>query len=320
MNTRFIVRRLLQVVPTAFGIIFICFILIHAAPGDPIVALAGEHGDAEYYAFMRQRFGLDQPLPGQLVTYFSRVAVGDLGVSYVQGRPTLAVIMERIPATLLLTGTALLVALLVAVPLGALAARRPDGARDVAINTMVVALYSAPAFWIAQLAMLVLALKAGLFPVQGMTTAGDAATSANALDIARHLALPAMVLAFQELAVFARLTRSGVIDEFGRDHIRTARAKGVSERVVLVKHALPRALYPVVTVAGARVGQLIAGAVVIEIVFGWPGMGRLLLEALQSRDTPVLLGLFMAVSLTVIIANLVTDLAYAAMDSRIRLR
>ncbi len=321
MNSGFVVRRLLQVVPTVLGIIFICFVLIHVAPGDPIVALAGEHGDAEYYAFMRQRFGLDRPLPGQFVTYFSRVAAGDFGVSYVQGRASLAVIMERVPATLLLTGTALLVALLLSVPLGIVAGRRPDSGRDIAINTLVVGLYSAPAFWVAQLAMLVLALKAGLFPVQGMTTVGSAAVGhSNALDIARHLALPAMVLAFQELAVFVRLTRAGVIGELGRDHVRTARSKGVGERGVLFRHALPRALYPVVTVAGMRVGQLVAGAVVIEIVFGWPGMGRLLLEALQTRDTPVLLGLFMVVSLTVVVVNLVTDLAYAAVDPRIRHR
>ena len=314
--SRFVVRRLLQVVPTALGIVFICFVLVHAAPGDPIVALAGEHGDANYYAFMRQRFGLDQPLPRQLLTYFSRVAVGDFGVSHVQGRPTLAVIAERVPATLLLTGTALLAALLLSVPLGTLAARRPNGSRDLTINAFVIGLYSAPAFWIAQLAMFVLALKAGFFPVQGMTTAG----SSNALDIARHLALPATILAFQELAVFVRLTRAGVLDQLGREHVRTARAKGVGERAVLVRHALPRALYPLITVAGARVGQLIAGAVVIEIVFAWPGMGRLLLEALQTRDTPLLLSLFMVVSLTVIVANLATDLAYAAVDPRIRHR
>ncbi len=321
MNSRFVVRRLLHVVPTALGIVVLCFVLVHAAPGDPIVALAGEHGDAEYYAFMRQRFGLDESMPRQLVTYFSRVVVGDFGVSYVQGRATLAVIMERVPATLLLTGTALLAALLLSVLLGIVAARRPGGARDIAINALVIGFYSAPAFWIAQVSMLVLALKAGLFPVQGMTTAGNTGVAeSNALDVARHLALPAMVLAFQELAVFMRLTRAGVIAELGRDHVRTARSKGVGERGVLFRHALPRALHPVVTVAGMRVGQLIAGAVVIEIVFGWPGMGRLLLEAFQTRDTPVLLGLFMVVSLTVVVANLITDLAYAAMDPRIRHR
>ncbi|MGQ0540038.1 MAG: ABC transporter permease [Gemmatimonadaceae bacterium] len=321
MNSRFVVRRLLQVIPTVLGIVLFCFILIHAAPGDPIVVLAGEHGDAGYYAFMRERFGLDQPLFGQIVRYFSRVAVGDFGVSHVQGRATLAIIMERVPATLLLTSSALIGALILAVPLGTLAAQRPHGGRILTVNLLVVGLYSAPAFWIAQLAMLFLALTAGLFPVQGMTSAVPGIIGhSNVVDVLRHLALPAAVLALQELAVFVRLTQTGVSDELLRDHVRTARAKGASSLAVLVRHALPRALYPVVTVVGARVGQLIAGAVVIEIVFGWPGMGRLLLEALQTRDTPLLLGLFMLVSFTVVLANLATDLVYATVDPRVRHR
>lgn len=320
MNSRFVVRRLLQVVPTVMGIVLIGFLLIHLAPGDPVLALAGEHGDAAYYAFMRQRFGLDEPLPRQLATYFARVAVGDLGVSYVHGRSTIAVIMERVPATLLLTGTALLLAVIVSIPLGTIAARRPHGAGDVGINAIALGFYSAPAFWIGQLAILGVALQLGMLPVQGMTAAGGAAAGmSRVLDIMRHLALPSLVLASQELAVLVRLTRSSLMDELARDHIRTARAKGVGEGSVLLRHAFPRALMPMITVVGARAGHLIAGAVVIEIVFGWPGIGRLLLTALQTRDTPVLLGLFMVVSFAVVFANLLTDLVYAAIDPRVRL-
>ncbi len=313
-------RRLLQVVPTVIGIVLVGFLLIHLAPGDPVLALAGEHGDAEYYEFMRQRFGLDEPLPEQLITYFGRVAAGDLGVSYVHGRGTAQVIVERVPATMLLTGTALFLAVIVSIPLGAIAARNAHGTKDIGINASVLVFFSAPVFWMGQLAILALALKLGVLPVQGMASAGSAATGwPYIVDVLRHLALPALVLASQELAVLVRLTRSGLIDELARDHIRTARAKGISESVVLVRHAMPRALMPVITVIGARAGQLIAGAVVVEIVFGWPGIGRLLLTSLQTRDTPLLLALFIAISFAVTLANLVTDLVHTSVDPRVRL-
>jgi peptide/nickel transport system permease protein len=321
MTGGFVLRRLLQVAPTVAGILLVSFLLLHVAPGDPVIAIAGEHGDAAYYAAMRQRFGLDRPLPEQLATYAFRVASGDLGFSYVQGRSAGAVIAERIPATLLLTGSAMLLAVAGAIPLGAIAARRPHGGRDVSISALALGLYSTPVFWVAQLAILLVAVRLGLAPVQGMVTAGrDMSGLAHALDVLRHLALPALVLASQELATLVRLTRSGVIDELTRDHVRTARAKGVGERSVLIRHALPRALLPAITVIGARAGHLIAGAAVVEIVFGWPGTGRLLVAALQTRDTPVLLGLFLVISLAVVLANIVTDLAYAAVDPRIRLR
>lgn len=320
MNPGFVLRRLLQVIPTVVGIVLAGFLLIHLAPGDPVLALAGENGDAAYYAFMRTRFGLDKPLPEQLITYFARVASGDLGVSYVHGRGTLELIAERVPATLLLTGTALLLAIVVAIPLGAIGAQRPHGARDVGINAVTLSLFSAPVFWLGQLAILGVALGLGVLPVQGMATAGSGATGWRyGLDVMRHLILPAFVLASQELAVLVRLTRSGLIDELARDHIRTARSKGIKETMVVVRHAMPRALMPVITVVGSRVGQLIAGAVVTEIVFGWPGLGRLLLTSLQTRDTPLLLALFMAIAFAVTLSNLITDLVHSAVDPRIRL-
>ncbi len=320
MSRRFVLRRLLQVIPTAAGILLVSFLLIHLAPGDPVVALAGDHGDPAYYAEMRHRFGLDRSLPAQLATYALRVVQGDLGFSYVQGRRAADVIIERMPATLLLTGTALVIAVIIAVPLGALAGQRPHGARDTGISALALGLYSAPVFWVGQVAILVVALWLGVAPVQGMTNAGsDAAGLPRAFDVLRHLALPALVLASQEIAVLVRLTRSGVIDEMTRDHVRAARAKGIGERMVLLRHALPRAVLPVVTVIGARAGHLSAGAAIVEIVFGWPGAGRLLLSSLQARDTPVLLGLFLVIAFAVILANLVTDLAYAAIDPRVRL-
>ena len=321
MSGRFVAGRLVQLLPTTFAVLLVAFTLVHLAPGDPVMALAGEHGDAAYYAFMRHRFGLDQPLPRQFLTYLARVAHGDLGYSYVYGRATLGVIAERIPATLLLTGTALVLSLLVAIPLGAAAASRPHGARDTALGAVALSLYSTPVFWAGQLAILAFSLRLGILPVQGMTSAGDGGAGLwHVVDIGRHLVLPAITLALQEVALFMRLTRSTLLDELPRDHIRTARAKGLSERQALLRHALPRALLPLVTVVGARVGHLIAGATVVEIIFGWPGMGRLLLASLQTRDTPILLGLFILVSVTVVVANLLADIAHASLDPRIRVR
>lgn len=321
MTRGYVGRRLLQVLPAAAAVVLIGFVLIHAAPGDPVVALAGQNGDAEYYAFIREKFGLDQPLPRQLATYVSRVAQGDLGNSYLQGRPVSAIVLERIPATLLLSVTALALSSVGGVLLGALAASRPHGLRDVTTTGTTLAVYAAPVFWLGQIAILVFAAGVGWFPVQGMTDARSAATgAAAALDVAHHLVLPALVLASQELAAVFRLTRVGLISEFASDHVRTARAKGVAERRVLFKHALRRPLVPVVTVIGGRAGHLLSGAIVTEIVFGWPGLGRLLLSSLEARDTPVVLGIFLVVALFVVIANLGADLTYRWLDPRVRFR
>lgn len=321
MTLGYVGRRLLQVVPTAAAILLIGFILIHAAPGDPVVALAGQNGDAEYYAFITEKFGLDEPLPEQLATYVARVLSADLGTSYLQGRPVTEIIGERIPATLLLSVTALILSSIGGVALGAFAASRPHGLRDTAVTGTTMAVYAAPVFWLGQVAILVLAGMLGWFPVQGMTSPRSDATGFAALvDVAHHLALPALVLASQELAAVFRLSRIGLIDELGSDHVRTAWAKGLGARRVLVKHALRRPLIPVVTVIGGRAGHLLSGAIVTEIVFGWPGLGRLLLSSLQARDTPVVLGIFLVVAFFVIIANVGTDLTYRWLDPRVQYR
>jgi peptide/nickel transport system permease protein len=318
VSLRYAGWRLVQVVPAVAGIVLIGFLLIHLAPGDPVLALAGEHGDADYYAFMREKFGLDRSIPEQLWAYTTNVLRGDLGVSYTHGRPAAEVIFERLPATLLLTGSALLVSSVVGVALGVAAATRVHGIRDVVINAGALGLYAAPVFWVAQLALLLVALRLGWVPVQGMTTAGrDATGLAYVADVARHLALPALVLASQEIAAVARLTRSELIEELDADYVRTARAKGLTERRVVVRHALRRALLPVVTVIGARVGHLVSGAIIVEVVFSWPGIGRLLLTAMQTRNSPIILGIFLLVAFAVVVANLLTDLAYGWLDPRI---
>jgi peptide/nickel transport system permease protein len=318
MTSRYLLWRLAQVVPAVAGILVVAFVAVHTAPGDPVLALAGEHGDAAYYAFIRAKFGLDRPLPEQLVVYAGRVVSGDLGLSFVHGRPVAAVIAERLPATILLIGTALAVSTTIGVALGVLAARRAGQPSDLVLRTAALLAHAMPSFWLAQMAAITLAVGTGWFPVQGLTDARHAFTGWRyALDVLHHLALPALVLAASELALTTRLTRTGVLDALATDYVRTARAKGLPEQGV-VRHALRNALLPVATVVGSRAGLVVTGAVLVETVFAWPGLGQLLLSSIQTRDVPVLLGLFLLASLTVIVANLATDLAYAWLDPRIR--
>ena len=319
MSTRYAVRRLLQVVPAVAGILVVSFVLIHLAPGDPIVALAGDSGDQAYYDFMRAKFGLDQPALRQFATYAGNVLQGDLGVSFVQGRRVTDLIGERLPATFLLMGSALLASTLGGIVLGALAARRPSGPFDLCVSTVALVGYAVPVFWLAQVAMLTLAFEAGWFPIQGMTDARANYTGWPAvLDVAHHLVLPALVLALSEVALISRVTRTGVLQEVGRDYVRTARAKGASPRRVMFRHALPNALLPVLTIVGTRIGFLFSGSVLVETVFGWPGLGRLIVTAADTRDHPVLLAMVLFVAFSVVVANLVTDFAYALVDPRIR--
>ena len=318
MSGRYLVRRLAQVVPAAAAILITAFVVIHVAPGDPVLALAGQHGDAAYYALIRAKFGLDRTLPEQLLVYVANVVRGDLGVSYVHGRPVVAVVLERLPATLLLMTTALIVSTIVGIALGITAARRVDRPTDLMVRVAALVGYATPSFWLAQIAALTLAFGTGWFPVQGITDARQAWTGWRyAADIIHHLALPALVLAINELALTTRLVRTGVLEAFSLDYIRTARAKGLPERAV-ARHAFRNALLPVVTVIGGRIGMLFTGAILVETVFAWPGLGQLLLSSIQTRDVPVLLALFLLVSLAVILTNVVTDLAYAWLDPRIR--
>ncbi len=318
MTPASLLRRLLRVVGTVAGIVLITFLLVHLAPGDPVLALAGENGDAAYYAFIRQKFGLDRPLSEQLGTYVANVARGDLGRSFVQGRPVAHVVAERVPATLLLTFGALVVSTVAGVVLGTISARRAGRPGDLAVRAVTLSGDVLPAFTLGQLAIVWLAYRAGAFPVQGMTDARRSLTGlAYAGDVAHHLVLPMLVLALGEVPIIARLVRVGLLEALEADYVRTARATGMSELRVL-HHALRNVLLPVTTVVGARVGMLFSGAVVVEVLFAWPGLGRLLLDSLQSRDYPVLLGIFLLVSLAVVLANLFTDLAYHRIDPRLR--
>ena len=315
----FILRRLIRAVPAVGAILIITFLMIHLAPGDAVDALAGGGVDEATYEYLRSYLGLDQPLWKQFLSYVSNIAQGDLGLSFVQGgTPVAELITDRLVATLLLVVTALVLSSVGGVLLGALVARRPFGLFDLAVNTASLVGYAIPGFWLAQLALLVFAINAGWFPIQGMTDARvEHSGLALVLDVAHHLVLPALVLAVSELALVTRVTRAGLLQEMGKDYVSTARGKGVSPSGTILHHALPNALLPVVTIIGTRLGLLFSYTVVIETVFGWPGLGTLLLTASQSRDRPVLLGLVLLVSISVILANLLVDLVYAWIDPRI---
>lgn len=318
MTGRQLLRRLLLVVPVVASILVLTFVLTYAA-GDPARELAGEGADQAQIDQTRAYLGLDRPLPEQLATYVGRVLRGDLGTSFVQRQPVLDLIRDRLGPTLLLAGSALVVSTTGGVALGMLAARRPRGAFDAAVSTLTLVVYSLPAFWVAQVAILTLAVKAGIFPAGSMTDGSATLTGADAArDVARHLILPALVLALSEVALLVRVTRAGLLREAGQGYVLTARAKGASAEQVLRRHALPNALLPVVTIVGSRIGFLVSGAVLVESVFSWPGLGRLLVEAAQAGDRPVLLGMVLLVSFSVILANLLTDLAYAWIDPRVR--
>ena len=319
MSPRYLLRRVAQVVPAVGGIVLLAFIVIHTAPGDPVLALAGEHGDAAYYAFIRARSSASiDPSPSSYSRMPAVFCTVTWGCPTSTAGPSSTWSSERLPATLLLTTTALALSSAGGLALGVLAARRADGTADFVVRTGALLGYATPSFWLAQIAAITLALGTGLFPVQGFTDARrQLAGGRYVLDVLHHLVLPALVLAAGELALTTRLTRAGVLEGLATDYARTARAKGLPDRAV-VRHALRNAMLPLVTVIGGRVGMIVTGAVLVETVFAWPGLGQLMLSSIQTRDVPVLLGMFLLVSVAVIIVNLLTDLAYAWLDPRVR--
>ena len=319
MSASFLIRRVLGIIPALASVLVITFIIVHAIPGDPAQQLAGEGADPARVAQVRHQYGFDQPLPVQFVDYFGTILHGNLGVSTTYGLPVTTVIQQRVGPTLLLTGSALAVSTVFALVLGILSARRPFGRLDATINGVSLIAYAIPAFWLAQIAMLILALRLKVFPLGGYSDARHMYTGFQlVIDVAYHLVLPACVLAASELALLTRVTRTGLLREMGQDYIRTARAKGASERDLLVRHALRNAMLPVVTVIGSRIGTLLSGAVVIEAAFGWPGLGSVLVAAADNSDREMMLGLVLVVAAGVLVANLVTDLLYGWIDPRVR--
>jgi peptide/nickel transport system permease protein len=318
---RFLASRLLKGVVVLLAIAVLNFALIRAAPGDPASVMAGEAGaaDAVFVEQLRQRFGLDRPMHEQLGLYMKSVVTLDLGYSYRQNRSVASLIGERLPATLLLTGSAFAISLLLGTVLGALAARRAGTWSDTAITTTALLFYATPLFWIALMSQILFSLKLGLVPNVGYETIGAGYTGlARVLDILHHLVLPALTLGLFFTALYARMMRASMLETAGADYVRTARAKGLGPGLVTRRHVARNAILPVVTLAGLQAGQIVGGAILTETVFAWPGIGRLMFEALAQRDYQVLLGVFFVSSAMVVLFNLITDIVYRVVDPRIQ--
>lgn len=316
----FLARRLAKAVVVILAIVVLNFLLIRLAPGDPALVIAGQSGaaDTEFVAQLRAQFGLDKPLAEQLWIYVSGILRGDLGISHRQQRTVLSLILERLPATLLLTGAAFVLALAGGIAMGAWAARRVGTWADTVITVLALAFYATPLFWVGLMLILLFSVRLEWLPSFGMETVGaDYTGIAAALDTAKYLVLPAISLGLFYLATYARLTRASMLEVADQDFVKTARAKGVPEARVQRRHVLRNALLPVITLAGIQAGQLIGGSILIETVFAWPGIGRLAFDALLQRDYQLLLGIFLCTSIMVIAFNLITDLLYAAIDPRV---
>ena len=317
---RYIAWRAIQTIPLLIGIVVLVFLLVHLAPGDPTAALAGDRADLEYQQRLRERLGLDQPLAVQLGLYLGTVARGDLGYSFTYREPVLDLILDRLPPTLLLMSVAFVLSAFIGIWVGTWTAARRGSRRWGAVGVAAVAGYSIPSFWLAIILVLFFGAYLRWFPIVGMTSLTSRATDplSVGLDIAHHMVLPVLTLTVYYVALISRLTRSSMNDTLHQDYILAARGKGLSERDVVYRHALRNALLPVVTVLGLQFGAMIAGFVVVEVVFAWPGLGRLTYDAILARDYPVVMGLFIILSIAVILANLLTDVLYAFIDPRIR--
>ena len=311
--------RLLKMVAVVLAIVVINFFLIHAAPGDPASVIAGQSGaaDAQFVEQLRRQFGLDRPLHEQLWIYLRGVLTLDLGMSHRQQRAVLGLIAERLPATLLLTGTAFTFALSAGIALGAMAARRVGTWADSVITVLALVFYATPIFWVGLMLILVFSVGLGWLPSFGMGTVGAELHGWAAVrDTVPYLILPSLTLGLFYMAVYARLTRAAMLEVSTQDFVKIARAKGAPEGRILRRHILRNALLPVVTLAGIQAGQLVGGSILVETVFAWPGIGRLAFEALLARDYQVLLGVFLCTAVLVVLFNVVTDLLYFVIDPR----
>ncbi len=319
----YLIRRLLQAVPIVVGIAVFNFCLLQLAPGDVADVLAGEAGGAtpEYMAQMRTKFGLDQPVPVQLGKYLLNVARLDLGYSFRHNMPVIDLVLSRLPATLLLMVAAIAVAFGLGIVLGVTAARNVNRPIDTIISVGALLAYATPIFWIGLMMILLFSVKLGWLPSSGMYTVGaDLSLAGHVLDVARHMVLPTVALGLFFMALYTRLMRASMLEVYGLDYVVTARAKGLSETRVAFRHVLRNALLPMVTMLGLQVGSMLGGSVLVETVFGWPGLGRLAFEAVFQRDNNLLLGILMLSSVLVVIVNIVIDLLYARLDPRIDMK
>jgi peptide/nickel transport system permease protein len=312
---RYLARRLLLLVPVLAGVSIVIFMVLHLSPGDPVEIMLGSQATQEDRARLRGDLGLDQPLHVQYVRWLGHVVRGDLGRSIWMKRPVLAEVLGRFKATLILTGTALVLSTVVGIALGVSSASRPHSVLD--RTSTVASLFGAsmPSFWLGIVLMVVFALRLGWLPASGMYAPYG---GGDLRDLLAHLVLPAVTLAAASVTIVARLTRAAMLETLGQDYIRTARAKGVVERRVVLRHGLKNAMIPIVTVIGVQAGYLLGGAVLTETVFAWPGVGTLMVQGILARDFPLVQGCVLVVALSFVLVNLAVDLLYAWLDPRIR--
>jgi len=313
-------RTAVHAVPTMLGIVVLCFLLLQLVPGDAVDVLAGQSGSAtaETMSALREQYGLNQGLGSQLWSYLAHLAHFDLGRSVRFGTPVTQLVLDRLPATLLLMLSALGFALVLGIVAGWVMAAFANRWPDRILQVVVLLFYSTPGFWVGLMAIVLFSVKLGWLPSSGNATIGSALTGFDyLLDRARYLVLPSIALSTFFIAIYARLTRASMLEVTSQDFIRTAAAKGLHPFYIQLRHALRNALIPVTTMAGLHLGNLLGGAVVVETIFGWPGMGRLALDAVVGRDFNVLLGVLLLSSLVVIVSNAIVDQLHAWLDPRI---
>lgn len=298
-------KRLLGVVPVVFGVVLLTFLLVHAVPGDPVEVMLGESATSADRLQLQAELGLDQPIYIQFGDYLNKLAHGDLGVSIHSKKPIVDLLAERLPATAKLALLALFFAISIGIPLGVIAALKVNQWPDKLANFLSLSISAMPHFWMGPMLMMVFALWLDLLPVSGMES-GTA------------IVLPALTLGFGLAAILTRMTRASMLEVLHEDFIRTARAKGLTERAVILRHALRAALLPIVTVLGLQLGSLLAGTVITETVFSWDGIGRLLVESIEKRDYPVTQACVLVVALLYVTVNLATDIIYTKIDPRVR--
>jgi ABC-type dipeptide/oligopeptide/nickel transport system permease component len=300
----FLLRRLLLAIPTLFGVLVVVFLLLYVAPGDPVQEMVGERADAETIARLRKELKLDEPLIKQFTHYTSGVLRGDFGNSYITQRPIIQDIRERFPKTLILAGSAMLLASILGITIGVLSARHPGGWFDRLGLGLAYLGISFPVYWVGLILILVFAVMLRWLPPSGYGGI-------------QYLILPAFALGSRSIAFLARVTRSAMLDVLNSDYVRTARAKGLVERVVVVRHALRNALIPIITVLGLDFGYYLTGSILTETIFSWPGIGRYVVNAITRRDLPAIQGSVLFLSVVFVMVNLITDLAYAKADPRV---
>ena len=313
---KIIIRRLLQSIPVFIGITIISFALIHAVPGGPTARLELDADiRPEDIARIRANMGLDKPVWQQYLIWVGNLLRGDLGISYIDQRPVAKQIRERLPKTILLTGTALLLSIGLALPIGVIAAVKQYSWLDNIITVFSTAGISLPSFWLGLMCILIFAVRLRWLPSGGVVTIGQPFSMP---DLLKHLVMPAFVLATISIAGWSRYIRGSMLEVIRQDYVRTARAKGLRERLVIVRHALRNALIPVATLMGLSIPNLVGGALITETIFSWPGIGRLAWHATTKRDYPIIMGVVVMATLVVILGNLAADIAYGILDPRIQ--